>query len=226
LSASIAHELNQPLSAILTNSEAARLTIRRASPDISVLTDIITDIERAVRHAVEVIKRLRSLLTNTPTKTHDVDLNEVVREVFELVAPQAALYHITLSPNLAPRPLVVSGDSVQLQQVILNLVMNGMEAMRNTASGERKITGRTTLVDGASAEVAVEDSGPGIPPDKAQQIFEPFFTTKDAGMGMGLSIARTIVASHRGRISAANLREGGAVFRFTVPLAKTEQGAV
>jgi signal transduction histidine kinase len=226
LSASIAHELNQPLSAILHNSEAAQSMLHTASPDLSELTDIMTDIERDDRRAGEVIKRLRSLLTKTPGETHEVDLNEVVREVFELVAPQAAAYRVTLSTSLAPRPLVVRGDGVQLQQVILNLVMNGMEAIRNAASGERKITGRTTLVDGVSAEVAIEDSGPGIAPDKAQQMFEPFFTTKNTGMGMGLSIARTIVASHRGRIWAANRREGGAVLRFTVPLAKTERGAV
>jgi signal transduction histidine kinase len=226
LSASIAHELNQPLSAILHNSEAARSMLHTASPDLSELTDIMTDIERDDRRAGEVIKRVRSLLTKTPSETHDVDLNEMVPEVFEFVAPQAAAYHVALSTSLAPQPLVVSGDWVQLQQVILNLVMNGMEAIRYAASGERKITGRTTLVDGASAEVAIEDSGPGIPPDKAQQIFEPFFTTKDTGMGMGLSIARTIVASHRGRIWAANRREGGAVLRFTLPLAKTERGAV
>jgi len=226
LSASIAHELNQPLSAILHNSEAAQAMLHTASPDLPELTDIMTDIERDGRRAAEVIKRLRSLLSKTPSATHEVDLNEVVREVFELVAPQAAAYQVSLSTSLAPQPLVVSGDWVQLQQVILNLVMNGMEAIRNAASGERKITGGTTLVDGASAEVAIEDSGPGIPPDKAQQIFEPFFTTKDTGMGMGLSIARTIIASHGGRIWAANRREGGAVLRFTLPLAKTERGAV
>jgi len=226
LSASIAHELNQPLSAILHNSEAAQSMLLTASPDLSELTDIMSDIERDDRRAGEVIRRLRSLLSKTPSETHEVDLNGVVREVFEFVAPQAAAYQVTLSTSLALRPLVVSGDWVQLQQVILNLVMNGMEAVRNAASGQRKITGRTMLIDGASAEVAIEDSGPGIPPDKAQQIFEPFFTTKDTGMGMGLSIARTIVASHRGRIWAANRREGGALLRFTVPLAKTERDAV
>src|SRR4029077_12847243 len=124
--------------------------------------------------------------------------------------------------SLAPQPLLVSGDRVQLQQVVLNLVMNGMEAIRSAASGTGKVTGRTMLVDGA-AEVVLEDSGPGIPPDKAQQIFEPFYTTKDTGMGMGLSIARTIIANHRGRIWAENRYEGGAVFRFTMPLARTER---
>jgi signal transduction histidine kinase len=101
--------------------------------------------------------------------------------------------------------------------------MNGMEAIRSSASGERRITGRTRLLDGDTAEVAIEDSGPGIPPEKAQEIFEPFFTTKTTGMGMGLSIARTIVASHEGRIWAANRPDGGAVFRFTLPLGKAQR---
>lgn len=224
LSASIAHELTQPLGAILRNSEAGQAMLQTASPDLSELASIMTDIERDDQRASEVIKRVRSLLTKTPSETCEVDLNAVVLEVFEFLSPQARAHHVTLSTNLAPRPLLVSGDRVQLQQVILNLVMNGMEAIRSTGGEERKITARTTLVDSTSAEVAIEDSGPGIPPDKAQQIFEPFFTTKDRGMGMGLSIARTIVASHGGRIWAANRRERGAVLRFTVPLANLERG--
>jgi signal transduction histidine kinase len=226
LSASIAHELTQPLGAILRNSEAGQMMLKAASPDLSELANIMTDIERDDQRATEVIKRVRSLLTKTPSETREVDINEVVLEVFEFLSPQARAHHVTLSTSLVSRPLLVSSDRVQLQQVILNLVMNGMEAIRSVPGGERKITGRTMLVDGASAEVAVEDSGPGIPPDKAQEIFEPFFTTKDTGMGMGLSIARTIVASHGGRIWAANRREGGAVLRFTVPLASTERRTV
>jgi len=226
LSASIAHELTQPLGAILRNSEAAQSMLQTASPDLTELTNIMTDIERDDRRASEVIKRLRSLLSKTPSETREIDLNEVVLEVFEFLSPQAAAHHIALSTSLAPRPLLVSGDRVQLQQVILNLVINAMEAIRSAASREGMIiTGRTTLIDGASAEVAIEDSGPGIPPDRAQQIFEPFFTTKNTGMGMGLSIARTIVARHEGRIWAANRPEGGAVFRFMVPLARTERSA-
>jgi signal transduction histidine kinase len=107
----------------------------------------------------------------------------------------------------------------------MNLVLNAIEAIGSASREVRKITGRTTLIDDAAAGVSIEDSGPGIPPDKLQQIFEPFFTTKDSGMGMGLSIARTIVASHRGRMCAENRREGGAELRFTVPLAETAGGA-
>jgi len=226
LSASIAHELAQPLSAILRNTEAAELILRGGSrSDFSELEDIMTDIARDQRRASEVIRRLRSLLAKTPSETHAVDLNEVVEEVFQFLSAQAAAHRVSLTTSLAPRKLIVSGDRIQLQQVVLNLVINSIEALGSAPGGERRITGRTSLVDESAAEVSIEDSGPGIPAEKVAQIFEPFFTTKDAGMGMGLSIARTIVANHRGRIWAANRREGGAVLRFTVPLARKERPA-
>jgi signal transduction histidine kinase len=226
LSASIAHELAQPLSAILRNTEAAELILRGESrSDLSELEDIMTDIARDQRRASEVIRRLRSLLAKTPFETHAVDLNEVVVEVFQLISAQASAHQVTLTTSLASRALIVSGDRVQLQQVVLNLVMNSIEAIGSAVSGERRITARTSLLDDATAEVSIADSGPGIAPERVDQVFQPFFSTKDAGMGMGLSIARTIVASHRGRIWAANRREGGAVLRFTIPLAKTERPA-
>jgi signal transduction histidine kinase len=226
LSASIAHELAQPLSAILRNTEAAEMILHGGSrSDFRELEDIMNDIARDQRRASEVIRRLRSLLANTPSETRAVDVNEVVEEVFQFLSPQAAAHHVTLATSLAPRTLIVSGDRIQLQQVVLNLVINSIEALGSAPGGERRITGRTSLIDESAAEVSIEDSGPGIPAEKVDQIFEPFFTTKDAGMGMGLSIARTIVASHRGRIWAANRREGGAVLRFTMPLAKTERPA-
>jgi signal transduction histidine kinase len=226
LSASIAHELAQPLSAILRNTEAAAMILHGGSrSDFNELEDIMNDIARDQRRASEVIRRLRSLLANTPSETHAVDLNELVEEVFQFLSAQAASHRVTLTTSLSPRELIVSGDRIQLQQVVLNLVINSIEAMGSASSGERTITGRTSLVDDTTVEVSIEDSGPGITPEKIDQIFEPFFTTKDAGMGMGLSIARTIIASHGGRIWAANRREGGAVLRFTMPLPKTERPA-
>jgi signal transduction histidine kinase len=219
LSASIAHELTQPLSAISHNAEAAALILRAQAPDLSELRDIAAGITRDQRCATEVIKRLRNLPGKNPSEIQQIDLNEAVREVFEFLSATAAARHINLSTSLAAQALLVSGDRIQLQQVILNLVINGIDSIRGSENGERKIIGRTALVDAASAEVTIEDSGPGIPPDKAEQIFEPFFTSKAGGMGMGLSIARTIVESHRGRIWAENRRGGGAIFRFSVPLA-------
>jgi signal transduction histidine kinase len=219
LSASIAHELTQPLSAISHNAEAAALILRAQAPDLSELRDIVAGITRDQRCAAEVIKRLRNLLGKNPPEIQEIDLNEAVREVFEFLSARAAARRINLSTCLAAHALYVSGDRIQLQQVILNLVINSIDSIGGSENGERKIIGRTALVDAASAEVTIEDSGPGIPPDKAEQMFEPFFTSKAGGMGMGLSIARTIVESHRGRIWGENRRGGGAIFRFSVPLA-------
>jgi len=222
LSASFAHQLTQPLSAISHNAEAAALMLRAQSPDLSELRDIVAAITRDQRCATEVLKRLRNLLGKTPSEIEQIDLNEAVREVFEFLSATAAARHINLRTSLAAQALHVSGDRIQLQQAILNLVINGIDSIAGSENGERKIIGRTALVDDASAEVTIEDSGPGIPPDKAERIFEPFFTTKAGGMGMGLSIARTIVESHRGRIWAENRSGGGAIFRFNVPLATRE----
>ena len=222
LSASFAHQLTQPLSAISHNAEAAALMLRAQSPDLSELRDIVPAITRDQRCATEVLKRLRNLLGKTPSEIEQIDLNEAVREVFEFLSATTAARHINLRTSLAAQALHVSGDRIQLQQAILNLVINGIDSIAGSENGERKIIGRTALVDDASAEVTIEDSGPGIPPDKAERIFEPFFTTKAGGMGMGLSIARTIVESHRGRIWAENRSGGGAIFRFNVPLATRE----
>ena len=219
LSASIAHELTQPLSAISHNAEAAALILRAPSPDLRELRDIVAGITRDQRGATEVIKRLRKLRGKPPTEIQEIDLNEAVGEVFEFLSATAAAHDVNLSTSLASQALHVSGDRMQLQQVILNLVMNGIDSIRGSANGDRKIIGRTALVDEASAEVTIEDSGAGIPLDKTEQIFEPFFTSKAGGIGMGLYIARTIVESHHGRLWAENRPGAGAIFRFSVPLA-------
>jgi signal transduction histidine kinase len=181
----------------------------------------MADIGRDQRRASEVIRRLRSLLAKSPAETREVDLNEIVHEVVELLSAQAAALRVALGTNLVPGPLWISGDAIQLEQVMLNLVMNALESIKSNAGSERKITACTKILDGGAAEITVEDSGHGIPSGKVQQIFEPFFTTKESGIGMGLSIARTIVERHQGRIWAENRREGGAVVRFTLPLAET-----
>jgi signal transduction histidine kinase len=219
LSASVAHELQQPLTAILSNTEAAELILAQV-PGAGEVQDILADIKRDDLRASEVIKRLRRLLTKASPEAQEVNLNEVVREVVELLATQAAARHVSLSTNLALRAPRVSGDRVQLQQVVLNLVMNALDAIAAAHSAERRIIARTSVVDDTSAEVAIEDSGPGVATDKAERIFEPFFTTKDGGMGMGLSIARTIVESHGGRIWTTTQPGGGAVFLFSLPIAR------
>lgn len=226
LSTAIAHQLTQPLAAILANAETAHLILHSPAPDLNELREIVVDITRDEQRAVEVIRRLRGLLARAPSETLDVDLNEVVREVFEFLTAQAAARRVTLSTSLAPRPLCVTGDRIQLQQVILNLIINAMDAVAGAAGTERKIAARTAYVDPGLAEVTIEDSGPGIPSDTAELIFEPFFTTKDTGMGMGLPIARTIVTNHGGRIWAENRSDGGAVFRFILPLTNARLSGV
>jgi signal transduction histidine kinase len=221
LSASIAHELYQPLGAILRNTEAAELMLASRSADLTELTEILGDIKRDDQRASEVIRRLRALLAKQPIEAQQIDLNEMVGEVLDFLSAQASARGITLRSSLAAEAPRVRGDRIQLQQVILNLVLNGMEAIAAASGGERLIIARTAQ-GGDTAEVSIEDSGTGVPADKATQLFEPFFTTKQAGMGLGLSIARTIVTSHGGKIWAENRSGGGAAFRFTLPLAKAK----
>ena len=220
LSASLAHELNQPLGSILTNAETAELIANSPSPDMAEIKEIMADIKRDDLRAAEIIRRLRNILKKAPSETRDLDLNEVVREVFDFLAVQAGARGVALSNVPAQQMLQVHGDRIQVQQVILNLILNGMEAMADAPAGQRKIIGRLAQLDEAFAEISIYDFGPGISSADLEKVFDPFFTTKMEGMGMGLSIARTIVEAHGGRIWAENHAAGGAVFRFTLPLAK------
>ena len=216
LTASIAHELNQPLGAILNNAETAAIMIDSPSPNLEEIRAIISDIKRDDQRASEVIKRLRRLLTRSAFEPQEVDLNDTIREVCEMLAAQAAGRDVKLDRQLAPEALKVNGDRIQLQQVILNLVVNAIEAVAGTSNGAREIVCKSWSEDG-SARMAIRDSGPGLPSTDLQQLFQPFFTTKDNGMGMGLSIARTIVEMHGGKISAESLPRGGAVFHISLP---------
>jgi signal transduction histidine kinase len=220
LSASLAHELNQPLGSILTNAETAELIANSPSPDMAEIKEIMADIKRDDLRAAEIIRRLRNILKKAPSETRDLDLNEVVREVFDFLAVQAGARGVALSNVPAQQMLQVHGDRIQVQQVILNLILNGMEAMADAPAGQRKIIGRLAQLDEAFAEISIYDFGSGISSAVLEKVFDPFFTTKMEGMGMGLSIARTIVEAHGGRIWAENHAAGGAVFRFTLPLAK------
>jgi signal transduction histidine kinase len=220
LSSSIAHELNQPLGAILTNAETAELILDSTSPDLSEIKEILADIRRDDLRASEVIHRMRSFLKRTPFETKDIDLNDTMREVFEFLSVQASARDIALYLQASPEALRVKGDPVQLQQVILNLMVNSMDAMAAMPNG-RTVVGRTEMNGGSSAVISISDSGPGIPPNRLNEVFDPFFTTKEQGMGIGLSIARTIVQAHKGRIWAENVAGGGVVFRLSLPLCLT-----
>ncbi|MBR0874952.1 sensor histidine kinase [Bradyrhizobium tropiciagri] len=217
LSSSIAHELNQPLGSILTNAESAELILASKNPDLDEVKEIISDIKRDDLRASEVIRRMRSLLKRAPFETKEIDLNQIMRDAFDFLSLQASARNVAFYLQTSPEVLRVKGDPVQLQQVILNLVVNSMDAMARMPYG-RTVIGRTEVNGSASAVISISDSGPGIPQDKLNEIFDPFFTTKEQGMGIGLSIARTIVLAHNGQIWAENQPGGGAAFHLSLPL--------
>ena len=217
LTASIAHEVNQPLGAILTNAETADAILNSPSPDIAELKDIVKDILRDDRRAGEVIRRMRSLLKKAPFELKNLDFNDLVRETVEFVL--AVGRKVELVSVITQDALPILGDRIQLQQVILNLVTNGIDAMKNTPTENRIIRIETSRVE-EFAELSVSDSGPGIPKDKLKEVFAPFYTSKAEGMGMGLSIVRTIMEAHNGLVWAENRDHGGASFRIKLPISK------
>ena len=217
LSSSIAHELNQPLGAIFTNAETAELILDAPDPDLAELREILADIRHDDLRASQIIAHMRSLLKRTPFDPKAVDVNGVMREAFDLMTSQAAARNVALYLKTSLDPLRVQGDSIQLQQVILNLIVNAMDAMTEIPFG-RTVIGRTDADGGGRALISISDSGPGISSENPNDIFDPFFTTKEQGMGIGLSIARTIVQAHKGRIWVENQPEGGAAFWISLPL--------
>jgi signal transduction histidine kinase len=222
LSSSIAHELNQPLGAILSNTEAAQIMLRASPPDLTQIGEILSDIVRDEQRASDIILGLRNLLNNrNETELQRFDLNDAVQEVVRIVAPEAAKRKIVLSTDCTLDALPVRSDPIHMQQVIINLTMNGMDAMEDYGPGPRDLEIRTHLNAGSgTADVTISDSGKGVPEENLTNIFEAFFTTKPQGTGLGLPIARTIVETYGGRIWAEN-RGSGAAFCFRLPLAKT-----
>ena len=219
LSASIAHEINQPLGAILNNANAAEMLLKATPPALSDVADILGDIKRDDVRASEVVTRIRGLLRKTGIEVRDLDLNATVQDALKFIVADASVRGVSLRKDLALGFLPVRADNVQIEQVILNLALNAMDAMRDIPVGRRTLIIRTARVSAAEAEVSVADSGPGIPSDALPRIFEAFFTTKPQGMGLGLAISRTIVEAHGGRIWAENIPGGSGMVRFTLPFA-------
>jgi len=218
LTASLAHELSQPLSGILTNAQAAQRFLAKSQPDLREIRAILSDIVDDDKRAGEVIQRLRDLLRKSELARDPLDLNALIRDVAKLLASDAVIRNVAFGLDLHPEPVIVHGDRVQLQQVILNLLLNAMDAVADGPGGGRTILIRTERADLDAVHVAVEDAGPGLAPEAEHQIFEPFYTTKPSGMGMGLSIARSIVQAHGGLIWATNNPVRGATFHLALPL--------
>jgi signal transduction histidine kinase len=219
LTTSIAHELNQPLGAILTNTETAELMLKGSSPNLDEVGEILADIRRDDQRASEMIRRLRSMLKRVPFEVRDADLNDTVGEVIGFLTALTDGNGIALKYTPAATELPIRGDVVQLQQVVLNLIMNAMDAISGVQVGKREI-GLTTGRTGAYAEIRISDTGPGIAAGDLKNVFDRFFTTKPQGMGMGLAIASTIVEAHHGQISAENQPSGGALFTIRLPIAR------
>jgi PAS domain S-box-containing protein len=216
LTASIAHEINQPLGAILSNADAADILLGAKEVPLDELRLIIHDIRRDDLRAGEVIKHMRALLRRRELAVQPFDLNRAISDILHLVGADLARHHVAVETAFAQLP-IVHGDQIHLQQVVLNLILNGIEAMEDTPVSRRRFGIGTERAATGGVEVTVWDSGPGIAPDCAEQLFESFFTTKPNGMGLGLSIARSIVEAHGGTIRAATRREGGASFSFVLP---------
>jgi signal transduction histidine kinase/ABC-type uncharacterized transport system substrate-binding protein len=220
LASSLAHELNQPLGAILRNAEAAELFLQHEQPDLEELRAIVADIRRDDQRAGEVIERLRALLKRRKIEPQPLSLSELVDEVVKLLRADSVNRRVGIAIEVPRDVRFVQGDRVHLQQVLLNLLINGMDALGEMADGERALTVRARPDGPGFVEVAVSDNGPGIPVEKLARLFEPFFTTKPHGMGLGLQISKTIIEAHGGRLWAENNATRGATFRFTLPVAR------
>jgi C4-dicarboxylate-specific signal transduction histidine kinase len=219
LSASLTHELSQPLAAILSNVQAARRLLASGPQGTADVEEILTDIELDNRRAVEVIRRLRALMRKEPNEWRLILLHDTIREVAELLSADVRIRQVAIRLELDPTLPPVRGDHVQLAQVILNLMMNGADAMQQSEPATRELLVRTARHDQGSVMVSVQDRGTGVAARPIERVFEPFYTSKTDGLGMGLCISQTIIQAHGGRIWASNNSDRGATFAFVLPVA-------
>ena len=216
LAGSLAHELNQPLTAILSNVQAAQMLMSRPSPDLDEVREILCEVVTDDKRAGEVIRRLGALFKKGARERVPLDVNELIQEVLRMLHNDIALRGASLRADLAKGLPLVAGDRIQLQQVVLNLAVNALDAMSDQPAGQRHLTISSGL-DAAKMRIEVADTGRGIDEADRERLFQPFFTTKATGMGMGLAIARSIVEAHGGSLSVASQAGPGAIFHVTFP---------
>jgi signal transduction histidine kinase len=223
LTASVAHEINQPLGAILSNAEAAELFLDADPPRLDRVRQILRDIRQEDRRASQVIQEVRALARKQSPESSPLSLNDAIGDVMALVEADARRRGVAVETDLAASLPDVSGDCIQIQQVLLNLALNGLEALGPPAAGERRLR-IETRANGSGVELVVSDTGPGLAPEDVPRVFESFFTTKEVGLGLGLSIVRSIVEAHEGRVLAENNAGGGATFRVLLPARRGHPG--
>ncbi len=217
LTASIAHEVNQPLAAIVTSGDASLRFLARDPPDLDEVRDAVQRMISDGRRASDVVQRIRALTRRSAPRTVAVDLNQVIRDSVVLVRREMASQRVVMQLDLMPELPTVPGDAVQLQQVVINLIINGMQAMASVTDRACELAIRSSRDEAGQVVVSVQDSGAGIDPQHLDRLFDAFFTTKPDGMGMGLAICRTIIETHGGRLWATGNAGPGATFQFSLP---------
>ena len=219
LAASLAHELKQPLTGILGNAQAGELLLEHTAPDTVQLKEVLADVISDTRRASEIIDQMRNFLRKRETPRQPVEVNIIVEEVLRILRSEAVIREIRLSTELEAKLPPVTGDRIQLQQVLINVIANAQQAMARANSSIRELIIRTTQGEGGRILITVDDSGPGFEPGTLDRIFQPFFTTRPDGIGMGLAICMSIIEAHCGRISVENRPQGGGRVRIELPAA-------
>jgi C4-dicarboxylate-specific signal transduction histidine kinase len=217
LTASIAHEVNQPITGAATNAVAALRWLGARPPDLEEVRQALERIVKDANRAGNVIGRIREIIKKAPSRKDRVDMNEAIREVIELTRGEAAKHGASVETGLGEGLPFIEGDRVRLQQVVLNLIVNAVQAMGAVEEGPRELIVTTARAEPGGVLISVQDSGPGVSPANLKQLFAPFYTTKADGLGMGLSICRSIIEVHGGRLWVTANQPRGAIFHFTVP---------
>jgi C4-dicarboxylate-specific signal transduction histidine kinase len=222
MASSIAHEVNQPLTAIATYAQACRRMVENGEAGFPEVQHVLTRISEEALRAGGIIHRLKDMVRRQESRWTECDVNALIRDVEQLALMDARLQNVSLIFQLAPDLPPVLADGIQLQQVVLNLIRNGIDAVDGIGNGLGEVVVRTEIDEGRRIRVAVRDNGCGLSPGAVENLFQPFYTTKKEGMGMGLSISRSIISAHRGRIAFASDEDQGTTFFFTLPILSDE----